>query len=262
MKYISYSVFGDHEDYIKGAIENCKSINEFYPDWVGVFYLSKDIDNAVASEIIKFGGRVVIAERSISENPRTWRFAAALIEDAEAVIFRDTDSRLSFREAKAVEEWLNSESILHIMRDHPHHVYPIMAGMWGLKINPYSQDLVRAVLMASKSQAKSEDQYLLESIIYPPFALDSCVHDSFFSREPSSKPFPGQRDGAAFVGERISAAGEPQLHHRNLLVRYDTNNFLRRKLGYLDKFRMYLQSKTGVNLLLIIKTGRTERGSE
>ena len=60
-----------------------------------------------------------------------WRFEPAGEEDVDVMISRDTDSRLNLREKFAVEEWLESDKGFHIMRDHPHHGYPVLGGMWG-----------------------------------------------------------------------------------------------------------------------------------
>ena len=49
-------------------------------------------------------------------------------------LFRDLDSRPSHREMEAVSEWLLSKHVLHVMRDHPGHDMPILAGMWGMKL--------------------------------------------------------------------------------------------------------------------------------
>lgn len=37
------------------------------------------------------------------------------------------------REVDAVNVWINSSKIGHIMRDHPHHGVQMLAGMWGIK---------------------------------------------------------------------------------------------------------------------------------
>ena len=45
---------------------------------------------------------------------------------------RDLDSRLSFREKMAVDEWVESGLRFHVMRDHPSHsMWPMSGGMWG-----------------------------------------------------------------------------------------------------------------------------------
>ena len=35
---------------------------------------------------------------------------------------------------EAVEEWMLSKHVVHVMRDHPGHDMPILAGMWGVKL--------------------------------------------------------------------------------------------------------------------------------
>lgn len=51
--------------------------------------------------------------------------------EIERFIVRDTDARLSGREADAVEEWIESGIPFHVMRDNAAHNVPILGGMWG-----------------------------------------------------------------------------------------------------------------------------------
>ena len=49
-----------------------------------------------------------------------WRFFPALDPQVDVLLSRDLDSRVSAREAAAVEEWIESEvASFHNMRDHP-----------------------------------------------------------------------------------------------------------------------------------------------
>ena len=47
---------------------------------------------------------------------------------------RDLDSRIIPREISAVKEWIRSERVFHTMRDHPLHNFPVLGGLWGLKM--------------------------------------------------------------------------------------------------------------------------------
>jgi hypothetical protein len=49
-------------------------------------------------------------------------------EMVDTVMSRDSDSRIIHREEEAVREWLASDKIFHIMRDHPYHCQNILAG--------------------------------------------------------------------------------------------------------------------------------------
>ena len=165
LRYVSFSLFGKDKDYLEGAIRNCATANDFYPGWTPIFYVAADIEKKVTRELEKHGGRVIASDQTVSRNPRAWRFAAALLDDAEHVIFRDTDSRMSRRESDAVMQWLDSGKTLHIMRDHPHHGHPIMAGMWGINVGEKPRRLISKVLQEAIGEEKPEDQQLLGGML-------------------------------------------------------------------------------------------------
>ena len=63
---------------------------------------------------------------------RTINHKVASDPAVDRYLVRDTDSRLSARERFAVEQWVQSGTALHTMRDHPkHRPMPIMGGCWG-----------------------------------------------------------------------------------------------------------------------------------
>ena len=66
---------------------------------------------------------------------------------------RDLDDRLSHRKADAVKEWLDSNKMFHVMRDHPGHHITVLAGMWGIKLN---QNSVREAWKTSWDKAMNE----------------------------------------------------------------------------------------------------------
>ena len=67
----------------------------------------------------------------IRKNAKIWRFLPLGDPTVSMFAVRDSDSRLSFREKAAVDEWINSTLPFHAMRDHPAHWSPILAGLWG-----------------------------------------------------------------------------------------------------------------------------------
>jgi len=138
MNYLSFSLWGDNLLYNIGAIRNSELIKTIYPGWKMIVYY----DNTVPSETIKELEKndVICVDSSGVPYGCFWRFFASDIEDAEYVCFRDCDSRISEREFLAVQEWMNSKKLIHVMRDHPAHGVPygasglgILAGMWGIK---------------------------------------------------------------------------------------------------------------------------------
>ena len=70
-----------------------------------------------------------------ARNGMLWRLLPILDPLVDVVLVRDLDSRLSRREAEAVEEWLASSKAVHVMRDHPSHSWPMLGGMWGARMD-------------------------------------------------------------------------------------------------------------------------------
>jgi hypothetical protein len=170
----------------------------------------------------------------------TWRFSAAMLNDAEYVIFRDTDSRPSYREARAVLDWTFSGKSLHIMRDHPLHSQNIMGGMWGV-LAPKARMEIAQVISLGRTSAVGEDQDLLSEHVYPKLFMDSMIHDTFFRRELHSIQFPEPRKNGEFIGERISEDGLPEIAMRKILNRYEKNWFLGQALILRDGLNRKLE---------------------
>lgn len=116
------------------------------------------------------------------------------------VISRDLDSPLTHRERAAVDEWLVSDKIMHIMRDHPLHYDFILAGMWGFRT---AHDRKISHLILKKLQnvtimqnyIEKGDQPFLQNEVWPLVKNNSVIHDSFHCRRfrDNSRPFPTRR---------------------------------------------------------------------
>jgi len=219
-KVISFCLWGSDPKYCIGAIRNASLAKKIYPEWICRFYCSKCVPDNIINELRKFDNAEVILLNKIGN----WKFNASrflAISDfgIDVVIFRDTDSRLNLREKNAVYEWINSENkALHIMRDHPSHaIYPIFAGMFGLKgkliIN--IEDLLNN--FESKNQEHyNYDQLFLANYIYNEFKNNSLVHDEIFNKN----PFPTKRENYEFVGEVFDENDIRNQEHRNILINY------------------------------------------
>ena len=126
----------------------------------------------------------------------------ALPISVEVMISRDTDSRLSKREAVAVNEWLNSGKLFHVMRDHPAHATEILGGMWGAK-KPILGDMLHLIDSYSKGNFWQVDQNFLREVVWPRVAYSTYTHDEFFAKS----PFPTKRQGDEFVGQVYDEIG-------------------------------------------------------
>jgi hypothetical protein len=134
-KVISFALWGDKPIYNVGAIENAKTFHHFYPNFECWFYVD---ENSVPSNTIhslKEINNVKIIYKHGGINS-CWRFEPIDDPEVEIMMSRDCDSRITEREKLAVDEWLNSDKIFHIMRDHPHHEFRILSGMFGTRKIP------------------------------------------------------------------------------------------------------------------------------
>jgi hypothetical protein len=106
-----------------------------------------------------------------------WRFRAMFEDESNIVIVRDSDSRITVREQKAVNEWLNSDKVFHTFRDHEAHFeFPIIGCAFGYKgkfdtkcedhLNQYTKQLNYYV----------GDQIFLKDIIWPLVNADAMIH--------------------------------------------------------------------------------------
>ena len=63
----------------------------------------------------------------------------------DILLSRDLDSRITFRELAAVQEWLNTpDKSIHAMRDNPAHNIGLLGASWGT-------DLTKGELVFSKN---------------------------------------------------------------------------------------------------------------
>ena len=223
-KYVSFSCFGNKDIYLCGAVANAELVARFYPDWKSVFYIDAQADEVVGGTLRELGCKVFLRNTRQHGGGMFWRFGACELEDAEAVIVRDTDSRITFREAIAVSEWLESGKSLHVMRDHPWHTNQVMGGMWGLQGAKSLGILSEALQSVSKSPQYGEDQRFVSDIVYSLFKRDVMVHDSFSKQELRRKKFL-PRNGGEFIGEAIDCLGEPNQALRNTVVLFENNPF-------------------------------------
>lgn len=213
-KVIAFSLWGEDSRYVDGAFANADLAAEIYPDWECRFYVDKSIPIEFTIEMNK-RLNTVVELMEFDDEPRTrnwgwcrtmWRFLAA--ETSDVFISRDTDSRLSYREKAAVDEWLASDKDFHIMRDHPYHAVPILAGMWGCR-NGIADGMVEKIFEFAAAhkhnEEKQSDQIFLAEQIYDSVKNNSMVHDPFFEK----KEFPwGVRNPQFFVGQAYAGDGK------------------------------------------------------
>lgn len=202
MKIISYSLYvGDRRTirtYTEGCLINLEQSKFFYPDWVCKFYVSEELEY-IGKELEKNGGIVVIEKKLSNHAGMIWRNQTILNDNFEACIFRDADSRLSYREVNLVNLWLESNKNYHIIRDCDGHWRKILGGMWGVKkVNDGLKNIFKNGILEhiNKRKGYGEDEDFFENTLWNYIKDDALVHDS----NVDSTPF-GQRIDGHFIGE-------------------------------------------------------------
>jgi len=112
-----------------------------------------------------------------------WRMKPVfLYEEYSHVICRDLDSPPTYREAQAVQDWINGDKGCHAITDSISHTIPLMGGMIGFRpqyfpmLTGYQhwEEMFEGVSI--DFSVKGADQTFLNRYLYPKFANPSSPH--------------------------------------------------------------------------------------
>lgn len=201
---ISYSLWGEHPMYWKGALRNIELAQKYFPDWKCRFYIDKKCESKLIDTIQGENVEVVMVDSNNQSNHGMfWRFSASEEQDVNIFLSRDCDSRITEREVKAIEEWLNSDKDFHIMRDHIYHTVPILGGMWGARNGIMREiGLNKMVEKWINFENKGCDQDFLAKEVYPKVKDRSLEHSEFGLQFGGIiKRFPSERKNYEFIGD-------------------------------------------------------------
>jgi hypothetical protein len=186
-KIISYSIFGSRTTakenrfvfnaYLRGLVWNVKMNAIVYEGWQSHVEVDSgtfsDYDNIFYGLKRDYGMSFGINNEQPLCMSMLWRLKPVFNKENDIVLCRDADALTSYRESKAVNEWLESDKIIHSIKDNPAHSLPLMGGMIGFKCEPIREkygtweDLIMKAQM-DLSQ-RGSDQDLMMKIIYPDF---------------------------------------------------------------------------------------------
>ena len=195
-KVVSFCLWGNNPKYCVGAIKNAKLVKNFYPGWECWVYCGTSVPQETLKSLKDEGANVILRKEEGDWTGMFWRFEPISNPEVEIMISRDTDSRISQREVDAVNDWLKSGKLFHVMRDHPAHAIEILGGMWGAR-KPILGDMVHLINAYTKGNFWQVDQNFLKEVVWPRVSYTTCTHDEFFMK----MPFPTKRKENEFVGD-------------------------------------------------------------
>lgn len=207
---ISFSLWGADNRYVEGALRNAIVVRYLYPGWVPRFYVDASVPEQVLVGLEREGAQIIHAptDKPAAHWGLLWRFLA--IDDPKVTHFlvRDADSVVNWREARAVQAWLDSGKAFHIMRDWPTHCELMLAGMWGGHAGnlPNVEDMIVTHLAANSHILgnRATDQEFLAKSIWPFVRDRHLAHDRVFGW---GQPFPAGTElpGNMHVGQNDTA---------------------------------------------------------
>jgi hypothetical protein len=241
---VSFSIFGSNPRYTVGAIRQLRLYNS-YSDvgpvrWDCRFYVGKSTPRWDVDALVSEGGLVTRMDDYPEDQTSTfWRFNVfSTYPDYAYYLIRDTDSRLCPREIAATNQWIESGKDFHLMRDHPYHNVPVLAGLWGATGN--AADLCSQVLPAvphedfylevnryvnhaayQSNDFYQVDQWWLRTRLHRRMRPSVWVHDSMFKlydRRRDIHQFPTPRGRGEFVGKGWEADDTERYPEHSLLV--------------------------------------------
>ena len=172
-KIISYSLWGSRPMFLHGAVVNAKQCREFFPDWKVRIYHNSSVPDSLLVTLRELGVDTIHVEPKGTYGT-FWRFRPLFEEGIEHVLVRDVDSRITWRDVRCVNEWLETGKKYMVIRDHPsHYDWPIMAGMFGVR-GGLPSSLVPIMEQYAIVHQYVSDQMFLARHVWDLMKLDVC----------------------------------------------------------------------------------------
>ena len=197
---VAYSLFGDNPYYRDCAIAAASQVLALYPSWSARFYCANTVPQETVERLRKFGAQVALVEDDGGDNRGLfWRFLPFDDPSVSHVLVRDVDSPITLRETEAVARWIASGYPFHAMRDHPNHLEPLMAGMWGGQTGhlPNMSELIDA--FRTENETRFVDQHFLRRAIWSRICDMTLSHDRYYTVGDTERLAPPD-DGAHHIG--------------------------------------------------------------
>jgi len=188
VKVFAFSLFGSQDKYCKGVQKNVELINIYFPEWKIWIYIGNDVPTNIINLLENNYTVKLIYTNAYGNENKFYRYLPIDDESVEICIIRDADSRVYERDRYCIHDFINSDKLAHIIRDHQNHVQKVMAGMWGIKKELLGELKVYDIIQDwKKTNTVSEfwdDTNILCEKLYPLMLSSLLVHDDYNNYEP------------------------------------------------------------------------------
>jgi hypothetical protein len=190
MIVFSFSLFGKDPIYNKGILENARILNNVFPKYRVYIYLADDVPVQTIECLQRFPNVNIINVRNSANKYKNTlnRFLAIDEPDCSIMFSRDADSRVHLRDQACIIDFIESDKLLHIIRDHPAHGTRIMAGLFGIKKAALNEPMAIKINRFCKGLniERGVDQKFLKEMIYPSLFTNALIQDDRGFFEPKS----------------------------------------------------------------------------
>ena len=199
--------------YTKGMIENAKILSRHFPDARVQVYVADDVPSEIRSQLLESQVLIVSVPRKKGILNMFDRFKAIDDPDCSIMFVRDADSRPHARDLACIEDFIRSDKMLHIIRDHYWHGFiQIPGGLWGIRKGALNEPMTMKMerwLRYKRMTVKNDDQIFLTTI-YPLLKSKAMIHDRTDRFKDANTPFRVDITDKMFCGQvyRFDSNGE------------------------------------------------------
>ena len=179
---ISFSLWGNNPLYTKGAILNSQFIPVIYPYWTARFYCADNTDKEIIQALKKNNAQVILVSQSNEiYKALFWRYLVLDDPSVERYMIRDIDSLPTCQERTAIDQWIESKELFHIIRDHYSHCTVINAGLFAGIQGALSgfQEMSNLFYFYAQKE-RTVDQRFLQFFVWPIIKNECLTHDDYF----------------------------------------------------------------------------------
>lgn len=217
------SAWGSTPRFGYGAVKNANIAKTIFPEWIVRVFIDDSLPQVYANQLYQLDNVEVCEVDDKNMFGAFWRFLSFSEEDA-IVLSRDSDSRLTSREKKYVDEWINSEKTFSIIRDHPRHYdWPMLAGMWGAR-SPLDEELLDSMNQYYSQHFYTIDQIWLKEKIWP-IAMNDCFIHGHLENENVKNSWNNLKNPYNFIGQGWGSNDLPLYGYSEDAIIKDSNLF-------------------------------------
>jgi len=207
----SFCLYGPYnKKYYKGLLENLKIINNIFPEFYTHISFGIDIDKSILENIKKYKNIIYKIYDFTGAKLMTYRYIPLDLFNIDILFSRDCDSRINDRDIWCINNFINSKFLVHIVRDHKEHKFPIMGGIVGFK-----KDFLKYIgsfeNIIKIYENKISFEYLTDQIILAENIYKKFINNNIFLTHSSKNIFneknfveiPLPVDKYKFIGQTI-----------------------------------------------------------